>query len=181
MLRLKNLREERGAITISDVLIVLVSAIFIGAVAVPFMLGQQADMNKRAAQLAAHSIAVEVETYLIVHRDDRLPSPVVISHNPGTQRLNIPLASTRGTPEAEIPFTLGNGAALIPADPTDSNLAGANIINSRDSYCIAVTSFGQRAFHSSSGPAESCPEVQPTLPSNEEDGVVEEDEVNDAQ
>lgn len=157
MLRFRSLSDERGAISIADVLIVLVSAVFIGAVAVPFMLGQQADMHKRAAALAAKSIAVEVETYLIVHGDDQVPSPVAIAHNPGTQRLSIPLASTRGTPESEIPFTLGNGISLATPNPSSPSLAGANTIHSRDNYCVAVNSFGQTAFHSNKGPTDSCP------------------------
>lgn len=176
MLRFKNMNDERGAITIADVFIVLISAVFIGAVAVPFMLGQQADMNKRAAQLTAQSIAVEVETYLIVHGDGQVSSPVAISHNSGTQRLNIPLASTRGTPEADLPFTLADGISLIPTDPTNPDLAGANVISARDSYCIAVSSFGQRAFHSSNGPAESCPTFQSAVNSDEEEATESEEE-----
>jgi hypothetical protein len=159
MLRFHELRDERGAITIADVLIVLVSAIFIGAVAVPFMLGQQADMNKRAATLTAKSVAVEIETALIVNKNDTVPAPVAITHNSASQLLNIPLTTIRGTEAAQIPFTLGSGMALVPADPTNPSLAGANIINSRESYCVAVISFGQVAFHSSAGPADGCPAV----------------------
>lgn len=158
----KNMHEDRGAITLSDVLIVLVSAVFIGAVAVPFMLGQQADMNKLSAELAAKSAAIEVETLLIVNSEEQVPSPVVITHNPNTQELSIQLSTISGTDAAVVPFTLPEGVSLVSPDPTSPDLAGANTVYSRDNYCIAVQSFGQLAFHGSKGPAESCPQVSVT-------------------
>lgn len=153
---LSSMRSERGAITLSDVFIVLISVIFIGAVAVPFMLGQQADMNQRTAALNARSIAVDVETFLQIHPDDQIPEPVQIVHDATVQQLVIPLVTLGNTDAARIPFTLSSGISLPTADPSSRDLAAANVIYARDNYCVAVRSFGQIAYHNQDGPATSC-------------------------
>lgn len=148
-------RNESGAITLSDIFIVLVSAVFIGAVAVPFMLGQQADLNQRAAALTARSVAVEVETFLLTHPNDDVPEPVEIVHTP-SQELIVPLVTIEGTEGSKVSFTLGTGVSLVKADPRNDAISGANIIYSRDNYCIAVQKFGMTAYHNQSGPTENC-------------------------
>lgn len=151
----KNWKNDTGAITLSDVFIVLVSAIFIGAVAVPFMLGQQADLNERSASLTARSLAVEVETFLLTHPDDDIPSPVELIHTP-TQEIIIPLVTVANTDASKVSFTLGTGTSLVKANPTNDSISGANIIYARDNYCIAVAKFGATAYHNQNGPAENC-------------------------
>lgn len=150
------MRSDKGAITLSDIFIVLISAIFIGAVAVPFMLEQQSDMHQRSAALTARSVAVEVETFLLSNVEDAVPAEVPISHNAGLQVLNIPLVTVANLPEANVPFTLSSGLTLPAANPSNAALEKANIIVSRNQYCIAVRSFGQIAFHNQDGPATSC-------------------------
>lgn len=148
-------RNESGAITLSDIFIVLVSAVFIGAVAVPFMLGQQADLNQRAAALTARSVAVEVETFLLTHPNDDVPEPVALIHTP-SQELIVPLVTIEGTEASKISFTLGTGVSLVQADPRNDALSGANIIYARDNYCIAIQKFGMTAYHNQSGPTDNC-------------------------
>lgn len=147
--------NEKGAISLSDFFLAGISALFVGALAVPFMLTQQSDMNRKAAELDARAIATEVELFLQSNRDISIDSPVVITHSLATQQVTIALADA--SPESTIRrLQLSNGSVLPAASSGD--LQFANLLLGNNKYCIAVDTFGQRAFHNQNGPARGCTE-----------------------
>jgi hypothetical protein len=148
-------RSDRGAISLSDLFLAGISALFVGALAVPFMLTQQSDMNRKSAELDARSIATEVELFLQSNRDLNISDPIIISYSSATQQLTI------AAPSAPVESTvrriqISNGSALPAAGAGD--LQFANILVSNSKYCIAIDNFGQRAYHNQNGPARSCAE-----------------------
>jgi hypothetical protein len=148
-------KSDKGAISLSDLFLAGISALFIGALAVPFMLTQQSDMNRKSAELDARAIATEVELFLQSNRDLNISSPIAITHSAATQQLviaapSVPVESTSRR------IQISNGSVL-PASGS-GELQFANLLVSNTKYCIAVDNFGQRAYHNQNGPARSCSE-----------------------
>lgn len=152
-MRLYN--NEKGAISLSDLFLAGISALFVGALAVPFMLTQQADMNRKAAELDARAIATEVELFLQSNQNITIGSPIIITHSVGTQQLTI-AAEGVDTAETARRLQLSNGSVLPAAGSGD--LQFSNLLVSKNKYCITVDNFGQRAFHNQNGPARGCSE-----------------------
>jgi hypothetical protein len=150
-----KISNERGAVSLSDFFLAGISALFVGALAVPFMLAQQSDMNKKAAQIDARAIATEVELFLQSNRDLDFGSPITISHNLATQELIIAAAELT-VEEQSIKLPISRGSVL-PAQ-SGGGLEKANTLTSETEYCVVVDSFGQRAFHNQNGPADRCGE-----------------------
>ena len=147
-------REDRGAISLSDFFLAGISALVVGALAVPFMLGQQAEMNKKVAQLDARTVAAEVELFLQSNRNLELTSAAPISHNPVTQLLNIEVAGLDPSKKS-VKLQLSAGSKLIAASGS-GDTATSNLLAAKDSYCITVETFGQRAHHNQNGPIGGC-------------------------
>lgn len=148
-------KSDKGAISLSDLFLAGISALFVGALAVPFMLTQQSDMNRKSAELDARAIATEVELFLQSNRDLDISTPIIITHSTATQQLTIaapslPVEST----SSRIQISTGS---VLPAAGS-GELQFANTLVSDTKYCIAVDNFGQRAYHNQSGPARSCSE-----------------------
>jgi hypothetical protein len=145
--------NEKGAISLSDFFLAGIAALFIGALSVPFILGQQSDMNEKAAQIDARSIATEVELFLQSHPNITIEEPIAISHNSATQELfiNAPGYEADAT---KIKLSLSDGSSLpLSVIGTDDK---ANLLISPSEYCITVDSFGRSASHNQNGPTGEC-------------------------
>lgn len=146
--------NEKGAISLSDFFLAGISALFVGALAVPFILGQQSNMNEKVAQIDARSIATEVELFLQSNQNLDTSVSIAVLHNPATQELlfDVP-ALPLETKTFRLP--LSNGSALL-ANGSPGTTTKSNLIISSSEYCITVTTFGRTASHNQNGPIESC-------------------------
>lgn len=147
-------REDKGAITLSDFFLAGISALVVGALAIPFMLGQQAEMHTKVAQIDARTIATEVELFLQSNRNIKVDSPAVITHNATTQLLNIEVPGLDPNRKS-MKLQLSSGSRL--ALPTGSGeTANSNLLVGANDYCITVDVFGQLAHHNQNGPTSGC-------------------------
>lgn len=146
--------NDRGAISLSDFFLAGISALVVGALAVPFMLGQQADMNRKVAQLDARTVATEVELFLQSNRTLNLDSPSIITHNPTTQLLNIEVEGLDPSKKS-VKLQLSNGSVLVAANGS-GDTSNSNILYGPNNYCITIDTFGQRAHHNQNGPTSGC-------------------------
>lgn len=153
MLSIKD--GQKGAVNLSDFFLAGISALCVGALAVPFMLTQQSDMNRKAAELDSRAIATEVELFLQSNQTFTFDAPIIIAHSSATQQLII---SAEGLPQESTArrLQLSNGSILPAAGSGD--LQFANLLVSKNKYCIVVDSFGQKAYHNENGPAKGCSE-----------------------
>lgn len=147
-------QNERGAITLSDFFLAGISALVVGALAVPFMLGQQAEMNRKVAQIHARTVATEIELFLQSNRNIKLSAPAAITHNSVTQLLNIEVAGLDPNKKT-VKLQLSNGSVLSLATGSGET-ANSNILYELDNYCITVDTFGQKAHHNQNGPTSGC-------------------------
>ena len=147
-------RSERGAISLSDFFLAGISALAVGALAVPFMLGQQAEMNRKVAQIDARTIATEVELFLQSNRNIAIENPAIITHNSTTQILNIEVAGLDPSRKS-VKLQLSDGSRLVAAGSA-ADSANSNILFDRSNYCITVDVFGQKAHHNQNGPTSGC-------------------------
>lgn len=146
--------SERGAIGIRDIFTSIVVFLIFGAIAGPFALQQQTQVQSASAVADARALAIEVERFLASNPGINVTSPVPIAYDGGVGILTIPLVGLEGE-KATTRLTLSPNAAIPAAQPGGS-LIKANVVTSKTEFCVAVSHFGQIAFHNQSGPADSC-------------------------
>jgi hypothetical protein len=147
-------QEEKGAISLSDFFLAGISALVVGALAVPFMLGQQAEMHNKVAQIDARTIATEVELFLQSNRNIKIDGPAPITHNSTTQILNIEVPGLDPSRKS-MKLQLSEGSRLALPTGSDST-ASSNLLRGPNDYCITVDVFGQLAHHNQNGPTSGC-------------------------
>lgn len=145
---------ERGAISFGDILTSIVVFLVFGAIAGPFALQQQTQVQSASAVNDSRALAIEVERFLASNPEVRVNSPVSITYDGNAGILTVPLAGLEGE-KATSRLVLSPNASLPTAQP-GSKSAKANIITSKTEYCVAVTHFGQTAYHNQGGPVDSC-------------------------
>lgn len=146
--------SERGAISFGDILTSIVVFLVFGAIAGPFALQQQTQVQSTSAVNDARALAIEVERFLASNPSVSVNSPVGITYDGNSGILTIPLAGLEGE-KATSRLVLSPNAALPVAQPGTKS-AKANVITSKTEYCVAVTHFGQTAYHNQGGPVDSC-------------------------
>lgn len=150
----KSFAGERGAISVRDILTSIIVFLIFGAIAGPFALQQQTQVQSATAVTDARALAIEVERFLASNPSVAVKSPISIVYDGTSGILTIPLSGMEGE-KATARLTLSPNASLPAAQPV-GKLAKANIITSKTEFCVAVTHFGQTAYHNQRGPADSC-------------------------
>lgn len=146
--------SERGAISFGDILTSIVVFLVFGAIAGPFALQQQTQVQSASAVNDARALAIEVERFLASNPSVPVSSPVSITYDGASGILTLPLAGLEGE-KATSRLVLSPNASLPVAQPGGKS-AKANVITSKTEYCVAVTHFGQTAYHNQGGPVDSC-------------------------
>jgi hypothetical protein len=148
-----KLSNNKGAISLGDFFLAGISALFIGALAVPFVLAQESNMHEKVAQIDARSIATEVELFIQSNKNIPIDQPITISYNSAKNSLLIDV------PEFDLELkslnlSLSEGSVL----PTSSSgeMLNSNLILSASEYCITVNILGRNAFHNQNGPTDGC-------------------------
>lgn len=151
---LDRLKSDRGAIAVRDILTSIAVFVIFGAIAGPFALQQQTQVQSANAVTDARALAIEVERFLASNPNVPINSPVSITYDNVNGILTIPLVGLEGE-KGTARLALTPNASLPVAQP-GSKLAKANVITSKTQFCVAVSHFGQTAYHTQAGPADSC-------------------------
>lgn len=153
--RFRNrLASERGAISVRDIFTSIVVFLIFGAIAGPFALQQQTQVQSATAVNDARALAIEVERFLASNPSVDVKAPVSIVYDGVSGILTVPLVGLEGE-KATARLVLSPNASLPAAQP-GTKLAKANTITSKTEFCVAVSHFGQTAYHNQGGPADSC-------------------------